>query len=236
MNNRDVIDLLKQQNTEVPSPMAIERCIASLPPVKKKPRIMPLIYLQLSSLPLRLYVLIGLCIAIGLCTGTVMDKFSAISVAGLISAFVGMLLWWHTLLSKVGSMDEIEQSCRYGYAQILFSRIICLVALTLVSAFLIALFIWLRGGIRFIYCLAALLPTAIGAAAAICWTSYISNHTPTVMAIYLVAALLTCYLFDFLLLAGAVVISVLLLGCFVILMTQGYILMNRRLNNEAYPY
>ncbi len=235
MNNRDVINFLKNQDIENPSPMAVERCIASLPQVKKTARITPLIRLQLRSLSWGVYLLSALSIALGLYTGAVMEKIPALSVAGLISAFVGMLLWWHILLSTVGSMTEIEHTCRYDYAQILFSRIICLVALTLAASLLVTVPIWLRGGIGFIYGLSALLPTAIGAAAAVCWTSYVSNHVLTIMAIYLVAALLTCYLLEFLLLAGAVVIAVLLLGCFAILMIQGHILMNRRLNNEAYP-
>lgn len=234
MSEQDVIELLKKQNRQVPSAQAVERCIATLPPIKKRSRIMPLIRLQLQSLPWMMYLLSGIIVSTGLCLGMNVNRDFALVVSGLASALVGVLLGWHMLLSEVDGMSEIEQTCRYCYSQILLSRLLCLMGLSGISALAVAIpvSVYQHGGIA--YCLVMILPTTIGALAALLWANYIRNSDLPVMVIYLVSALLTCYQSNRILNAGLAVVAALTIACFVFLVVQGHTLMNRRIKNEAY--
>lgn len=58
MNDKDVIAFLKEAQQEATS-VEVERCIASLPEIRKTSQLLPLIKLQIVSMPASMYVQIG---------------------------------------------------------------------------------------------------------------------------------------------------------------------------------
>lgn len=234
MKDHDVIDFLKAEKIESPSKGAIERCIAALPEVNRKPLMTVLLRLQLESLPAIIYLLTVVVVAAGLSLGMMLDKDAALVASGIVSSMTFFLLGWHLILAETGAMAEIEHTCRYQYSQILLSRILCLMGMAIVSALCVSIpvSVYQHGGIN--YCLAMMLPTSIGALAAVLWASYISNRDLAVIAVYLVAALLTSYHLQSIFETGVMTVSVMLIVCFGALGFRGHTLFDRRIKNESY--
>lgn len=234
MKDHDVIDFLKAEKIEAPSKDAIRRCIHALPEVKRKPRMSALLRLQLESLPAVMYLLMAVVVASGLCLGMVLDKSTALVASGMISSMTFILLGWHLFLAETNSMAEIEHTCRYQYSQILLSRIICLMGMSIVSALCVSVPVsaYQHGGLS--YCLTMMLPTSMGAVAAVLWASWISNRDFAVMTVYLVTALLTSDHLRWIFEAGVSTVSVMLIVSVTALVFQGHTLFDRRIKNESY--
>lgn len=235
MNEKEVIAFLKETK-QTPSPGATERCIASLPESKKANRLLPLVKLQLGSMPASVYGLALAAVAFQIFLAISLRPLDALIATGISSAFVAMLFSWHLVLSCEGSMVEIEKCCKYSYGQILLVRILCLGGLTLTAllAAMIPSAEISHMGITFI--LAAILPTIIGSLAALLWANHIGNSDFAQMSVYLVAALITGLMLEQIVEAGVFLLCTILLTTIAVLFIQTKTLMNRRMYHEAYNY
>lgn len=235
MNEKEVIAFLKETK-QTPSPDAVDRCINSLPDINKPNRLLPLIQLQLRSMPASVYVLALAAVAFQILLAVSLPPMDALMATGISSAIVALLFGWHLMLSCAGSMIETEKCCKYSYGQILLARILCLSSLTLTA--LLAAVIPSAGfnhmGITFI--LAATLPTLIGALTASLWANHIGNSDFAQMTVYLVAALITGLMLEWVVEAGIFLICAILLITLAALFLQTKNLTNRRIDYEAYHY
>ena len=89
-------------------------------------------------------------------------------------------------------------------------------------------------GITFI--LTATLPTLIGALMALLWANHIGNSDFALMTVYLVAALITGLMLEWVVETGIFLICAILLITLAALLLQTKNLTNRRINYEAYHY
>lgn len=235
MKEKDIISFLKEAK-QVPPAGAVEKCIASLPEVRNPNRLLPLIKLQIMSMPASMYVLALGTVVFQTFLFSGMRPMDALMAVGISSAVVALLFAWHLMLSGSGNMAEIEKCCKYSYGQILLARILCLCALTL-TALLAAIVPGASAnqlGIGFI--LAAVLPTLIGALAALLWANYVGNSDMALMTAYLVTALITGLMLEWIVEAGALLILAILLATLSALFFQTKTLTNRRIHHEAYHY
>ena len=235
MNEKEVIAFLKETK-QTPSPDVVDRCINSLPDIKKPNRLLPLVKLQLRSMPASVYVLALAAVAFQILLALNLPPMDALMATGISSAVVALVFGWHLMLSCAGSMVEIEKCCKYSYGQILLARILCLSSLTLTA--LLAAVIPSAGlshmGITFI--LAAALPTLISALMALLWANHIGNSDFAQMTVYLVAALITGLMLEWVVEAGIFLICAILLITLAALFLQTKNLTNRRIDYEAYHY
>ena len=235
MNEKEVIAFLKETK-QTPSPNAVDRCINSLPDIQKQYRLLPMVKLQLRSMPASVYVLALAAVAFQILLAVNLPPMDALMATGISSAVVALVFGWHLMLSCAGSMVEIEKCCKYSYGQILLARILCLSSLTLTA--LLAAVIPSAGfnhmGITFI--LAATLPTLIGALMALLWANHIGNSDFAQMTVYLVAALITGLMLEWVVEAGIFLICAILLITLAALFLQTKNLTNRRIDYEAYHY
>lgn len=235
MNEKEVIAFLKETN-HPPSPNAVDRCINSLPDIQKPNRLLPLVKLQLRSMPASVYVLVLTAVVFQILLAVNLPPMDALMATGISSAVVALVFGWHLMLSCAGSMVEIEKCCKYSYGQILLARILCLSSLTLTA--LLAAVIPSAGfnhmGVTFI--LAATLPTLIGALMALLWANHIGNSDFAQMTVYLVAALITGLMLEWVVEVGIFLICVIMLITLAALFLQTKNLTNRRIDYEAYHY
>lgn len=229
MNEKEVIMLLKNAGSSVPNE-AMERCIDSLPNVKRRTNLLPLIKIQICSLPVSTYITVLVAVVLQLILSVYVRPRNVLFFTGISSALIAMMFGWHFLFSYVGSMTEIERTCKYSYGQILLTRVLCVGALTLVEMLLIVL----PGagvsqrGIPFL--IAAVLPTMIGAVAALLTTDIVENSNVSQMIIYMVAAVITSLLLEFMIeLSVFVLVSLLLATC-----TMLYIQTKKQVNRRIY--
>lgn len=235
MNEKEVIAFLKETK-QTPSPDVVDRCINSLPDIKKPNRLLPLVKLQLRSMPASVYVLALAAVAFQILLALNLPPMDALMATGISSAVVALVFGWHLMLSCAGSMVEIEKCCKYSYGQILLARILCLSSLTLTAlqAAVIPSAGFNHMGITFI--LAATLPTLIGALMALLWANHIGNSDFAQMTVYLVAALITGLMLEWVVEAGIFLICAILLITLAALFLQTKNLTNRRIDYEAYHY
>lgn len=236
MTDKDVIKILKKQKTTPPGG-AMERCIASLPDVKRRRSILPLIKLQFFSLPPRMYAGWLIVIVLQLRLMLIIEHpEDALFMSGIAGALVALFLAWHLTLAAAGGMADIERCCKYSYGQILLSRVLCLCILTTAALLSGAVpgAIHYALGMKFI--LLAILPTACGALAAILWANLLGNPDSALMAVYLVASLLASLGLRHMMGLAAMAAWALLLGVMACLLIQTKSLMNRRIEYEAYHY
>lgn len=235
MNEKDVIAFLKEAKQDLPAG-AVESCIASLPEVRRANRLLPLMKLQIMSMPSSMYGL-ALCAVV---SQTVffagMRPVDALMAVGISSAVVALFFAWHLMLSGAGNIAEIEKCCKYSYGQILLARILCLCALTLtvLLAAIIPGAAVNQLGTGFI--LAAVLPTLLGALAALLWANYVGNSDIAMMTVYLVSALISGLMLEWIVEAGTFLILAILLAILSALFFQTKTLTNRRMHHEAYNY
>lgn len=235
MTEKELISLLKEAKQE-PPPGAVERCIASLPEVRRANRLLPLIKLQITSMPASMYVLALCAVVFQTILIAGMRPMDALMAVGISGAVVALLFAWHLILSGVGNMAEIEKCCKYSYGQILLARILCLCGLTLLAllAAIIPGAAANQMGIGFV--LAAVLPTLIGTLAALLWANYIGNSDMAMMTVYLVSAMMTGLMLEWIVEAGTFLLCVILLATLSALFFQTKTLTNRRIQYEAYHY
>lgn len=235
MKEKDVISFLKEAK-QAPPAGAVETCIASLPKVRKPNRLLPLIKLQIRSMPVSMY---------GLALGVVvfqtlffsgMRPMDALMAVGISSAVVTLLFAWHLMLSGAGNMAEIEKCCKYSYGQILLARILCLCILTLTALFAAIIPGAAANQLGTGFILAAVLPTLCGALAALLWANYVGNSDMALMTAYLVTALITGLMLEWIVEAGTLLILGILLATLSALYFQTKTLTNRRMHHEAYHY
>lgn len=235
MKEKDVIAFLKVAK-QAPAAGAVETCIASLPEVRKPNRLLPLIKLQIRSMPVSMYGLALGAMVIQTVFFAGMRPMDALMAVGISSAVVALLFAWHLMLSGAGNMAEMEKCCKYSYGQILLARILCLCALTL-TALLAAI---IPGAavnqLGIGYMLAAVLPTLIGALAALLWANYVGNSDMALMTAYLVTVLITGLMLEWIVEAGALLILGILIATLSALFFQTKTLTNRRIHHEAYHY
>lgn len=234
MNEKNMIDFLKS-NSVTPAEGAMERCIDSLPPIRRQ-SILPLISLQLRSLPWSMYGAALLVIGVQLRLMMTMEARDALVVSGIVSALVALMLAWHLTMSATEGMTDIERCCRYSYGQILLSRILCLCLLTAGAVLLGAVPGAIRHelGIRFV--VLALLPTASGALTAMMWTGWRRSTDQTLMSVYLVTSILVSLnLTSLMRLKPAVLMTVILLTA-AVLFSKTKTMLTRSIEHEAYHY
>lgn len=235
MNKKEVIAFLKEAK-QIPPTGAAEKCITSLPEVRQPNRLLPLIKLQIMSMPIGVYVLALGTIVFQTVLFACMEPIDALMAVGVSGAVVALLFAWHLMLSGAGSMTEIEKCCKYSYGQILLARTLCLCALTLTA--LLAAIIpgaslnLLGAG----YILAAVLPTLCGALAALLWANYAGNSDMALMTVYLLTALITGLMLEWIAEAGVLPLCAILVGVLSALVIQTKTLTNRRIYHEAYHY
>lgn len=234
MTEKNMIDFLKS-NPVTPPAGAVERCIDSLPPIRRQ-SILPLISLQLRCLPWSMYAIALLVIGVQLRLMMTMEAGDALVASGIVSALVALMLAWHLSMSATEGMTDIERSCRYSYGQILLSRILCLCLLTAGAVLLGAVPGAIRYalGIRFV--VLALLPTASGALAAIVWAGLRRSTDLTLMSVYLVTSVLVSLNLTRLMLVTPAVLMLVILLTSVTLFFKTKTMLTRRIEHEAYPY
>ena len=235
MNEKEVIAFLKETK-QTPSPDAVDRGINSLPDIQKPNRLLPLVRLQLRSMPASVYIWALTAVAFQIFLAVSLSPMDALMATGISSAIVALLFGWHLMLSRAGSMIEIEKCCKYSYGQIMLARILCLSSLTLAA--LLAAVIPSAGfshmGITFM--LAATLPTLIGALMALLWANHIGNSDFAQLTMYLVATLITSLMLEWIVEAGILLICAIQLITLTALVLQTKNLTNRRIDYEAYHY
>ena len=235
MTEKELVHFLKTEKA-VPSQGAVERCIDALPEVKKSKGILPLLQLQLKSLPVGLYVIALSVITIQFLLMRSMDATDSLIVSGLSSALLALAMAWHFTLSATDGMDDIERCCKYSYGQILLSRILCLCLLTLAAllASSVPAALYHHLGVNFV--LVSILPTALGALAAIWGAGRRGSSDLVLMAVYLVTALITSLILQHLFYLATPVLCLFLAAILGALCFQSRTLINRRIEHEAYHY
>lgn len=187
MKEKTLIELL-QSNRFVPPEGAVDRCVAALPRVRRLP-ILPLIRLQVRSLPGGMYGA-SLCLtAAQLYLTTTMEALDALVISGISGALVALLLGWHLLMAVSGEMGEMERCCRYSYGQILLSRVLCLCLLTAAAVLSAAVPGAVIHGHGIRYVALSLLPTAWGALAALRCGEKLRGSDLSLMSVYLIVSI-----------------------------------------------
>lgn len=189
MTEHDLIQSIKSIQAEPPEG-AVDRCIATLPEVRKHRSILPLIRLQLASLPVGMYATSLCVIAVQLWLFRTAAPEDALISSGIAGALVTLILAWHLTLSATEGMTEMERCCRHSYGQILLSRILSLCLLTAGAILAVAIPGAVRSEIGFRFIMLAILPTATGALSAILWAERWGNQEVTMMGVYLVTSIL----------------------------------------------
>lgn len=234
MTEKTMIDFLKS-NSVTPPEEAVERCIHSLPPIRRQ-SILPLISLQLRSLPWSMYGIALLVIGVQLRLVMTMEAGDALMASGIVSALVALMLAWHLTMSATEGMTDIERCCRYSYGQILLSRILCLCLLTAGAVLLGAVPGAIRHELGFRFVALALLPTASGALAAILWAGWRRSTDLALMSVYLVTSVLVSLnLTSLMRLTPAVLITVILLTA-AALFSKTKTMLTRSIEHEAYHF
>ena len=232
MKEKEVIMLLKKSKPLVPDG-AMERCIESLPCVKKKTNILPLIKIQIDSMPLGVYITAFFAVMLQILFAIYVRPGDVLFITGISNALIAMLFGWHFLLSNVGSMTEIERTCKYSYGQILLARVFCVGALTLITM-LIAIIP--NAGISDMgtpFLLAAILPTIVGTSATLCFVDFVENSMFSQMAVYMATAMIASLMLDFVIGLGIFLLAGIFLFACTVLFIQTKNRMNRRVYYEA---
>lgn len=236
MNKKDIVAFLKETKQK-PSPGAVERCIVSLPEVHKTNCLLPLMKLQLMSMPASMYVLVlGAIVLQQMILFASMPTMDALMAVGISSAVVALFFAWHLMLSSAGNMVEIEKCCKYSYGQILLARILCLCGLTLIALLAAIVPGATANQMGAVFVLPAMLPTICGALTALLWANHIGNSDIALMTVYLVSALITGLMLERIMEAGILLLCAILLVSLSALFFQTKTLTNRRIYYEAYHY
>lgn len=235
MKEKEIAAFLKKAR-QTPSPQAVSRCIASLPEIRKGSRLLPLVRLQLVSMPAGVYGLALAAAVFQIILAACLQPVDALVATGISSAIVALLFGWHLMLSCAGSMAEMEKCCKYSYGQLLLARALCLGGLTLTSLLAAAVPGAGISHMGFVFILAATLPTLTGALAALLWANYMGNSDFAQMTVYLVFALITGLMLERIAESGIFPTFAILLIAVAVLYMQTKTLTNRRLNYEAYNY
>ena len=210
----------------------MERCIDSLPPIRRQ-SILPLISLQMRSLPCSMYGVALLVIAVQLRLVMTMEAGDALMASGIVSALVALLLAWHLTMSATEGMTEIERCCRYSYGQILLSRILCLCLLTAGAVLLSAVPGAIRHQLGFRFVVLAMLPTASGALAAILWAGWHRSTDLVIMSVYLVTSVLVSLNLTSLIRLTPAVLMTLILLTTAALFSKTKTMLTRSMEHEA---
>lgn len=235
MNEKEVIMFLRKLKPAIPD-RAVERCIDSLPDIKKPNSLLPLIKFQICSMPVRVYISAFAAVIFQILLAVNVRPEKVLFLTGISSALVAMLFGWHFLLSYAGSMTEIEKTCKYSYGQILLTRVLCVGVLALITM-LVAMIP--NAGISQIgipFLLAAVLPTILGAFTALLSVNFVGISNFCQMSVYMVTAMITSLLLEFIIELSIFLLVVILLAASMLLFIQTKNLMNRRIYYEAYNY
>lgn len=232
---KEFIDFVKESKPTPPAG-AMERCISSLPNVERKHRIVPLLKLQMESLPVSLYLIMVMGILLEYAVFWKENSLEAIQGCGVIHALIVLLFFWHLLLSGVGSMREIEKVCKYSYGQILFARVFCLVLLSCLSLIIVIMpnAIWYQVSLHQVT--ASVFPTMLGSLGALYWANHIGNSDTTLLSIYLVNAVAASVFLEKIIEMGWILMTILFFLALTMLILQTKNLMNRSIQYETYNY
>ena len=219
----------------IPRSSTVEKCIVSLPEIRNPRSLLPLLKLQMLSLPSSVY---GLALAAVLVqqifSFTDLPLPDVLSVTGTLHAVIVLIFARHLLLPGAGSMNEIEKCCRYSYGQILLARLLCLCILTL-TTFLLAMLPGVVSRQDLGFLLPLVLPAACGALLALIWANHVSRSDIAQMTVYLVGALTVSMMQESIQEMKTQTVCAALLMIAAALIWQGKILMNRRIYDETYP-
>lgn len=227
-------ELNTQARYEPPSPEALERCLRSLPEVRRKPSLLPLLRLQLSALPGTVYLAASGLLLLAFLVGTKLNLEDMQLVSGIISAVIVLLLGWQLLLSGRERMAELEHTCKYGFGQILLARIVCLFGLSLLSTLLAAAALMQVRESTLCHALVMVLPTVLGALLALLWHGLVRGTPGSLLLVYGTAALLTACHWEFFFRLGQTAVAALAAGAFGLLLPAVRYTAKRRINCEGY--
>ena len=227
-------ELNTQARCEPPSPQALERCLRSLPDVRRKPSLLPLLRLQLSALPRAVYLATACLLLLAFLVGTRLNLDDMQLVSGTISAVIVLILGWQLLLSGTERMAELEHTCKYGFGQILLARIVCLFGLSLLSTLLAALALMQVQESTLCHAVVMVLPTVLGALSALLWHGLVRGNPGSMILVYGGSALLTAYHWEFFFRLGQTAVMALAAGAFGLLLPALWNTAKRRINCEAY--
>ena len=227
------IEQLKTQvQAEQPSAQAMERCIRSLPQVRRKSSLLPLLRLQLIALPRSIYGGIASLLLLAVLVGGRLQIEDAQLIAAIVNAAIVLLLGWQMLFAETECMAELEHTCKYGFGQILLARILCLFGFALCSVLMLALPL-MRVENGPLHGIVMVLPTVLGALAALVWNG-LTRSDRGMAVVYAGAALLTAYNWEFFFTISLGAVLAILAGATVLLLLTLWNTAKRRMDFEAY--
>lgn len=235
MRNRDTISFLKEGHHTMPQG-AVERCIAAMPEIQRQNRLLPLLKLQFRSLPVWAYILSLLVIAFQGAIFVLTENPEAMRTAAISDTLLVLVLGYHYVFSGLGSMDEIERSCKYSFGQILLARTICICLLAGLPQGMALLLGGIVAHTEAVYLLGSCLPTLLASLAAICWANYISKNDAALISVYLVAALISSLVLEWIVEIGIVILCIMVFAGMAAIVFQTKILLNREIPYETYNY
>lgn len=224
--------LKTQVRAERPSAQAVERCIRSLPQVRRKASLLPLLRLQLSALPHSIYGGTAVLLLLVVLLGGSLRIEDAQLISATVSAALVLLLGWQLLFAETACMAELEHTCKYGFGQILLARILCLFGCALGCVLLSALPL-LRAEDGLCHGLVMVLPTVLGALAALVWNG-LTRSNRGMAAVYACAALVTAYHWELFFTLGLGAVLAILAGATALLLLALWNTAKRRMNCEAH--
>lgn len=217
---------------ERPSAQAVERCIRSLPQVRRKLSLLPLLRLQLAALPRSVYGGIAILLLLVVLVGGSLQIEDAQLISATVSAAIVLLLGWQLLFAETECMEELEHTCKYGFGQILLARILCLFGCALCSVLMLALPL-MRAENGLCHGVVMVLPTVLGALAALLWSG-LTRSNRGMAVVYAGAALLTAYNWEIYFAMGLGAVLAILAGATALLLLTLWNTAKRRMDCEAY--
>ena len=144
MKKREVIEELYNYTVEPVRQEQIEKCIRHLPNVKRKNGAGMILKLQIYYIPKWIYVMALISYVVFALTAVNLDLYNMLYMSGVFVLGVSALLIGYGILSDSVDMQEIENSCKYCYANILFARIILIIGIIFVIDIATNIFVFSR--------------------------------------------------------------------------------------------
>lgn len=235
MRNRDAISFLKEGHHTMPQG-AVERCIAAIPEIHRQNRLLPLLKLQFCTLPIWTYILSLLVIAFQGTIFAMVDQPDAMRTAVISDTLLVLMLGYHYVFSGLGSMNEIERSCKYSFGQILLARTVCICLLAGVSQGVALALGGIAAHTEAEYLLGSCIPTLLASLATLCWANYVRKNDVALISVYLVAALISNLVLDQIVEIGIVILCIVVFVGVAAMIFQTKILLNREITYETYNY
>ena len=193
MNQREMKQLFRRSLSETPPEGAMERCLETLPDVKKEYSLFRLVRLQIRSLPRYIPgAAAAACFILAILGESGLGMEQMLLLAGGILAGIGLLLLSHMFLARSCEMTELEACCRYRFDRIVLSRCLCYGSLLSGFCTVVCIVMNVSGSLPALKMPAMLLPLTVSFAAALgFWLLPGTEHEAVICSVYLVASFLT---------------------------------------------